>query len=152
MRLHLCDMALERARLAFARIQAFAPLNGLTDDSAGRFRRRHRGSRSDGAAAIRSGAHTIIRGGQEWFVAKDVCHPDALDTVNHRNAVARLDPGERDSICLTDAIGRQREMLIISEPGLYNLSKASNKPGPKRFWRRRASRLRATPAPWGSAF
>jgi anti-repressor protein len=26
-------------------------------------------------------------------------------------------------------------MLIISEPGLYNLSKRSNKPGPKRFWR-----------------
>jgi tetratricopeptide (TPR) repeat protein len=33
MRLHLCDMALERARLAFARIEAFAPLNGLVDDS-----------------------------------------------------------------------------------------------------------------------
>jgi tetratricopeptide (TPR) repeat protein len=33
MRLHLCDMALERARLAFARIAAFAPLNGLIDDS-----------------------------------------------------------------------------------------------------------------------
>src|SRR5260370_9283564 len=33
MRLYLCDMALERARLAFARIAAFAPLNGLIDDS-----------------------------------------------------------------------------------------------------------------------
>jgi hypothetical protein len=33
MRLYLCDIALERARLAFARIEAFAPLNGLTDDS-----------------------------------------------------------------------------------------------------------------------
>jgi hypothetical protein len=33
MRLHLCDMALERARLAFARSEAFAPLNGLIDDS-----------------------------------------------------------------------------------------------------------------------
>jgi hypothetical protein len=32
MRLILCDMALERARLAFARIEAFAPLNGLIDD------------------------------------------------------------------------------------------------------------------------
>jgi hypothetical protein len=32
MRLHLCDMALERARLAFAHIAAFAPLNGLIDD------------------------------------------------------------------------------------------------------------------------
>ena len=33
MRLHLCDLALERARLAFARSDAFAPLNGLIDDS-----------------------------------------------------------------------------------------------------------------------
>jgi hypothetical protein len=33
MRLHLCDMALERARLGFARIEAFAPLNGMVDDS-----------------------------------------------------------------------------------------------------------------------
>jgi tetratricopeptide (TPR) repeat protein len=33
MRLFLCDVALERARLAFARIAAFAPLNGLIDDS-----------------------------------------------------------------------------------------------------------------------
>jgi tetratricopeptide (TPR) repeat protein len=33
MRLFLCDMALERARVAFARIAAFAPLNGLIDDS-----------------------------------------------------------------------------------------------------------------------
>src|SRR5258708_6941657 len=32
MRLSLCDMALERARLAFARIAAFAPLTGLIDD------------------------------------------------------------------------------------------------------------------------
>jgi tetratricopeptide (TPR) repeat protein len=32
MRLYLCDAALERARLAFARLEAFAPLNGLVDD------------------------------------------------------------------------------------------------------------------------
>jgi hypothetical protein len=31
MRLHLCDLALERARLAFARIEVFAPLNGLLE-------------------------------------------------------------------------------------------------------------------------
>ena len=33
MRLYLCDMALERARLAFAKIEAFAPLNGLLDNN-----------------------------------------------------------------------------------------------------------------------
>ena len=31
MKLHLCDTALERARLAFARIEAFAPLNGMLE-------------------------------------------------------------------------------------------------------------------------
>ena len=31
MRLYLCDMALERARLAFAKIEAFAPLNGMLE-------------------------------------------------------------------------------------------------------------------------
>jgi tetratricopeptide (TPR) repeat protein len=33
MKLYLCDMALERTRLAFAQIEAFAPLNGLADNS-----------------------------------------------------------------------------------------------------------------------
>jgi hypothetical protein len=33
MQLYLCDMALERTRLAFARSEGFAPLNGLTDES-----------------------------------------------------------------------------------------------------------------------
>src|SRR6185436_9260054 len=31
MRLFLCDMALERARLAFAQVEAFAPLNGMLE-------------------------------------------------------------------------------------------------------------------------
>ena len=33
MRLYLCDIALERARLALARVEAFAPLNGLVEPS-----------------------------------------------------------------------------------------------------------------------
>jgi len=33
MKFFLCDMAFERARLAFAKIEAFAPLNGVIDDS-----------------------------------------------------------------------------------------------------------------------
>jgi hypothetical protein len=33
MRLFLCDMWLERTRFAFARVEAFAPLNGLIEDS-----------------------------------------------------------------------------------------------------------------------
>jgi TIR domain len=33
MKLHLCDSALERARLAFAQTEAYAPLNGMIDNS-----------------------------------------------------------------------------------------------------------------------
>ena len=33
MRLFLCDLALGRARLAFARIEAFAPLKGYSDET-----------------------------------------------------------------------------------------------------------------------
>jgi hypothetical protein len=32
MKLYLCDVSLERVRLALARVEAFAPLNGLIDD------------------------------------------------------------------------------------------------------------------------
>lgn len=33
MRLYLCDIALERSRLAFAQVEAFAPLNGMLEDN-----------------------------------------------------------------------------------------------------------------------
>src|SRR5262249_35036239 len=33
MRLYLCDMALQRGRLAFAKIEAFAPLNGMLENA-----------------------------------------------------------------------------------------------------------------------
>ncbi len=62
MRLFLCDVALERARLAFARIAAFAPLNGLIDDSppqpASARRRREREAYGGGAGEPRHGART----------------------------------------------------------------------------------------------
>jgi hypothetical protein len=67
-------------------------------------------------------------------------------------SVSELDTDERATIAMTDSGGRPYKLLIVSEPGLYNLGKGSNKPGAKRFWRRRASRLRATPAAGRGAF
>jgi prophage antirepressor-like protein len=69
------------------------------------------------------------------FIAKDVCHPDAFDIANVSDAVSRLDADERATIVQTDSGGRPYKLIIISEPGLYNLSRSSNKPGAKRFWR-----------------
>ena len=52
MRLYLCDCALERARLALARREAFAPLNGLVE----RARRRPLCPTRRGGAALGRGA------------------------------------------------------------------------------------------------
>ena len=56
MRLYLCDCALERARLALARREAFAPLNGLveTEPAAARSARRGRGRAAPGGSAQRA--------------------------------------------------------------------------------------------------
>jgi prophage antirepressor-like protein len=54
-----------------------------------------------------------------------------------RGAVSELDTDEKD-VVITDTLGGLQKTIIVSEPGLYNLSKRSNKPGPwwfqDRFW------------------
>ncbi len=62
--------------------------------------------------------------GQPWFVAKDVC--ECINIANHRDAVKRLDDDEKDDVGLSDAIGREQSMTIISESGLYTLILRSN--------------------------
>ncbi len=86
------------------------------------------------------GLRVVMRGDEPWFVAKDVCA--VLGIANHRDAVAPLDddekgvtsihPHDANSVGLTDAMGRQREFLIISEGGLYTLilrSRQATSPG-----------------------
>ena len=74
---------------------------------------------------------TIVKGGEIWWVAKDVC--DVLEIANHRDATSRLDEDEKDAVGLTDAIGREQNTTIISEPGLYKLIARSDKPEAKIF-------------------
>jgi hypothetical protein len=38
---------------------------------------------------------------------------------------SELDPDERDEVGIPDAMGRVQKTIIISEPGLYNLSKGA---------------------------
>ena len=71
--------------------------------------------------------------GEPVFVASDVCN--ALDVVNVGNALARLDEDEKDNIRLPDAIGRVREIAVVTEPGLYSLIMRSDKPKAKAFKR-----------------
>lgn len=73
---------------------------------------------------------TTLINGEIWFVAKDIC--DALDIVNSRDAIARLDEDEK-GVAKTDTLGGGQQMSIINESGLYSLVLTSNKPEAKKF-------------------
>lgn len=70
---------------------------------------------------------TVIKEGEPWFVAKDVC--DVLDIQNTTQATGRLDEDERSKF----NAGRQGMTNIINESGLYSLILASRKPEAKAF-------------------
>lgn len=61
---------------------------------------------------------TVERKGEPWFVLNDVCR--VLEINNVGMVAQRLDDDEKDDISLTDGI-RHREMIIVSEGGLYSV-------------------------------
>lgn len=71
--------------------------------------------------------------GEPWFVAVDVCN--ALEISNSRDAVARLDDDEKNTVALTDGIRGNPNKVIVNEPGLYSLVLGSRKPEAKAFKR-----------------
>ena len=76
---------------------------------------------------------TIVKDGEPWFVAKDVC--DALEIENSRDAVARLDTDEKNTVVLTDGTPGNPNKAIVSESGLYSLVLGSRKPQAHAFKR-----------------
>ena len=76
---------------------------------------------------------TIIKDGEPWFVAKDVC--DILDISNHRDTATRLDDDEKDAVGIPDAMGRSQLTSIVNEYGLYSLVMQSRKQEAKKFKR-----------------
>lgn len=71
----------------------------------------------------------IERDNEPWFVAKDVC--EILEIKNATQATAKLDEDERSMF----NIGRQGEVNIINEFGLYSLVLGSRKQEAKKFKR-----------------
>lgn len=71
------------------------------------------------------------RDGNPWFVAVDVCKIWGIK--NSRDAVARLEDDEKDTVVIADSIGRDREVQVISESGLYAMAARSRMDAPKRF-------------------
>lgn len=76
---------------------------------------------------------TIVKEGEPWFVAKDVC--DILEIQNHKDAIKRLDDDEKSGVVLTDPHGRPQETNCVSEFGLYSLVLGSRKPQAHAFKR-----------------
>lgn len=78
-----------------------------------------------------SDVRIVHKAGQPWFVAKDVC--GVLGLNNSREALTALDDDEKDGVSISDAIGRDQDTAIISEPGLYALLARSRKPIARKF-------------------
>lgn len=78
---------------------------------------------------------TIIRDGEPWFVAADVCRALDVDST----ATRRLDEDEISALRLTqtssNGVSQEREVNIVNEPGLYSLVLGSRKPEAKAFKR-----------------
>lgn len=78
---------------------------------------------------------TVIRDGEPWFVAADVCRALEID----RSQSRRLDEDEKAAVCLThtssNGTEQGRDVTIINEPGLYSLVLGSRKPEAKDFKR-----------------
>jgi len=71
------------------------------------------------------------RNGEPWFVLSEVCKK--LGIANASDAATRLDEDEKDTIGITDSIGRGRNTQIINESGLYSIILTSRKAGAKKF-------------------
>lgn len=74
---------------------------------------------------------TVLRQGEPWFVAADVCK--ALDV--DPTATRRLDDDEKDTLRLTQGTSGNPNVTIVNEPGLYALVLGSRKPEAKAFKR-----------------
>lgn len=74
-----------------------------------------------------SQVRTVEKDGQNWWVLKDVC--EILELSNPSKVALRLDEDERSNFKL----GRQGDVNIINESGLYNVILRSDKPEAKPF-------------------
>lgn len=67
----------------------------------------------------------VMRDGEPWFVAKDVC--DILDLENGRDSVAKGLQDDEKGVDSIYTLGGNQEMTVISESGLYALVFKSRK-------------------------
>lgn len=61
----------------------------------------------------------VMRDGEPWFVAKDVCA--AFGDTNHNRSVGRIDAEDKTTFEIVDSLGRHQRASIVNESGLYAL-------------------------------
>ena len=77
---------------------------------------------------------TVMREGEPWFVASDVCA--ILQLGNSRDAISRhVDKEDRDGVGIPDSTGRIQRQTIVNISGVFALSLGSTLPEAKRFKR-----------------
>lgn len=75
---------------------------------------------------------TLLRDGEPWFIAVDVCKALGIDPT----ATRRLDDDEKFTLRLIQGdSNRTSDTTIVNEPGLYSLVLGSRKPEAKAFKR-----------------
>lgn len=74
---------------------------------------------------------TVIKNGEPWFVAADVCN--VLGIGNSRDAMLRLSGSMKDDVGITDTIGRAQQVNAVNETGVYKLAFTSRKPEAEAF-------------------
>ena len=80
-----------------------------------------------------NGVRIIVRDGEPWFVAADVCR--ILELGNSGQAISRLEEDEKSTIILNDGSPGNPNYAIVDEPGLYSLVLSSRKAEAKTFKR-----------------
>ena len=75
----------------------------------------------------------VLVGGEPWFVLADLCVVFGMCSNRGHSLVKRLDADMRNSIALTDTMGRHRNLITVNESGLYNIISRSDKPQAKPF-------------------
>ena len=76
---------------------------------------------------------SILKDGEPWFVAADVCR--ALELGQVTNTIRRLDEDEKGVISIKGISKGNDQANIVNEPGLYALVLGSRKPEAKAFKR-----------------
>ena len=77
---------------------------------------------------------SITESGEPLFCLADICQ--AIDVANHRNVVKRIDEDDVHRVDTIDSLGRNQQVIFVTESGMYDVivRSDSEKAKPFRKW------------------